>query len=56
MVKLEDLVSGEYDRRKAAEAEAKKRRIEKRKLEKELAELAAQEEFKRYVRFISTGN
>lgn len=44
---LEDLVSGAYDRRKAAEAEAKRRRIEKRRKEKEAAELAAQEALKR---------
>ncbi|KAJ8727857.1 hypothetical protein PYW08_016242 [Mythimna loreyi] len=47
LVKLEDLVSGEYDRKKAAEADAKRRRAEKRKLDKEAAERAAQEEFKR---------
>ncbi|XP_050560797.1 dynein axonemal heavy chain 3 isoform X1 [Spodoptera frugiperda] len=47
LVRLEDLVSGEYDRKKAAEAEAKRKRAEKRKLAKEAAEIAAQEEFKR---------
>ena len=47
-MKLEDLVSGEYERKKQAEADARKRRAAKRKLEKEAAELAAQEEFKRW--------
>lgn len=43
MVLLEDLVSGAYDRKKAAEADAKRRRIEKRRREKEEAEIAAKE-------------
>lgn len=40
---LEDLVSGAYERKKAAEAEAKRKRIEKKRREKEAAELAAKE-------------
>lgn len=48
LVLLEDLVSGAYEKRKAAEAEAKKRRIEKKRKEKAEAELAAQEALKKY--------
>ncbi|CAH0719658.1 unnamed protein product, partial [Brenthis ino] len=49
LVLLEDLVSGAYDRRKAAEAEAKRKRIEKKKREKAEAELAAQEALKKHL-------
>ncbi|XP_075973125.1 dynein heavy chain 3, axonemal [Anticarsia gemmatalis] len=41
LVRLEDLVSGEYNRKKAAEAEAKRQRIEKRRQAKIAAEQAA---------------
>ncbi|CAH2242148.1 jg1052 [Pararge aegeria aegeria] len=49
LVLLGDLVSGAYDRRKAAEAEARKRRIEKKRKEKAEAELAAQAALKRHL-------
>ncbi|XP_059059125.1 dynein axonemal heavy chain 3 [Achroia grisella] len=49
LVLLEDLVSGAYERRKAAAAEAKRQRIEKRKREKEEAERAAQEALKKHL-------
>ncbi|XP_041978336.1 dynein axonemal heavy chain 3 [Aricia agestis] len=47
IIYLEDLVSGAYHRRKAAEAEARRKRIEKKKKEKADAERAAQEALKR---------
>ncbi|CAG9584340.1 unnamed protein product [Danaus chrysippus] len=49
LVLLEDLVSGAYEKRKAAEAEAKKRRIEKKRKGKAEAELAAQEALKKHL-------
>ncbi|KAL0892691.1 hypothetical protein ABMA27_014410 [Loxostege sticticalis] len=49
LVLLEDLVSGKYDRMKAAEADAKRRRIEKRRQEKAAAEIAAQEALKKHL-------
>ncbi|KAG6455707.1 hypothetical protein O3G_MSEX009350 [Manduca sexta] len=49
LVLLEDLVSGAYDRRKAEAAEAKRRKIEKRKQEKISAEIAAQEALKKHL-------
>ncbi|XP_052759353.1 dynein axonemal heavy chain 3 [Galleria mellonella] len=49
LVLLEDLVSGAYERRKAAAAEAKRQRIEKKKREKEEAERAAQEALKKHL-------
>ncbi|CAH3998948.1 unnamed protein product [Pieris brassicae] len=52
-VLLEDLVSGAYDRRKAAEAEAKRKRIEKRRRDKEAAEIAAQEALKKHLAKLS---
>ncbi|GBP85181.1 Dynein heavy chain 3, axonemal [Eumeta japonica] len=42
LILLEDLASGEYDRRKGEEAEAKRRRIEKRRLQKEERERATE--------------
>lgn len=43
MVLLDDLVSGAYEKRKAAEAEAKRKRIQKRRQDKLDAEIAAKE-------------
>ncbi|CAG9790367.1 unnamed protein product [Diatraea saccharalis] len=47
LVYIEDLVSGAYDRKEKAEAEAKRKRIEKRRKEKEAAEIAAKEALKK---------
>lgn len=44
---LEDLVSGEYERKKAAEADARRKRIAKKRLLKEAEERAAEEALKR---------
>ncbi|XP_028160565.1 dynein heavy chain 3, axonemal-like, partial [Ostrinia furnacalis] len=49
LVLLEDLVSGAYDRKKAAEADAKRRRIEKRRQEKAEAEIAAEIALKKHL-------
>ncbi|XP_053607537.1 dynein axonemal heavy chain 3 [Plodia interpunctella] len=49
LVRLDDLVSGEYNRRKAAEVEAKRQRREKKMREKEEAERAAAEALKRHL-------
>ncbi|XP_068632055.1 dynein axonemal heavy chain 3 [Battus philenor] len=53
LVLLEDLVSGAYERRKAEVAEAKRRRIEKKRQEKEAAEVAAQEALKKHLAKLS---
>ncbi|CAH0578973.1 unnamed protein product [Chrysodeixis includens] len=47
LVRLEDLVSGAYDKRKADEAAAKQRRLEKKRQEKEAADLFAKETLRR---------
>ncbi|CAG9790368.1 unnamed protein product [Diatraea saccharalis] len=47
LVYIEDLVSGAYDIKEKAEAEAKRKRIEKRRKEKEAAEIAAKEALKK---------
>ncbi|XP_049869343.1 dynein axonemal heavy chain 3 [Pectinophora gossypiella] len=47
LVLLDDLMTGKYDRMKAAEAEAKRKRKEKKQQEKEAAEIAAAEALKR---------
>ncbi|RVE49566.1 hypothetical protein evm_005794 [Chilo suppressalis] len=49
LVLLEDLVSGAYDRKKKAEAEAKRKRIEKRRQEKLAAEEAAKEALRKHL-------
>ncbi|XP_013168993.1 PREDICTED: dynein heavy chain 3, axonemal-like [Papilio xuthus] len=53
LVLLEDLVSGAYERRKAAAAEAKRKRIEKKRQEKLAAEEAAKEALKKHLAKLS---
>ncbi|XP_050671120.1 dynein axonemal heavy chain 3 isoform X2 [Leptidea sinapis] len=53
LVLLEDLVSGAYERRKAAEAEAKRKRIAEKKRQKIEAEKAAEEALKKHLAKLS---
>ncbi|CAB3253984.1 unnamed protein product [Arctia plantaginis] len=50
LVLLDDLVSGAYDKRKAAEAEAKRKRMEKRRQDKLDAEVAAKEALRKHLK------
>lgn len=47
IIRLEDLISGEYERKKAAEKEAKRRMIQKKRREQHEKELAEKEALRR---------